>query len=317
MAVADPDLDQFRYDLAELIGVPVREVGMLPDRDHLEGGGYHCGRKDLISIGRYHPPAAANVGSGLEDYSARQLRDRLALDDRAAAVDEPDGWGNGGNTAWIRSNNMILAQMQKADPALAALRAMNFTPDGFLKRRYDTLHPEAGVIPSLDTVRWHTHWEFWRNTLGTAVLRRTLNRLLVIIRAAIEGRPVPPEDEEDDVGASFGPIEIKQEGITSLTIPPVEAGTADPRPAWINFCNATGDKPYRVRVWYSTGSPNVWAPLAGDGWLNGERTIQGGERVSVQLPKGVGGLDVRRRAIDGFVYPGHLTLAIERGAVRR
>jgi hypothetical protein len=160
MAVADPDLDRFRHDLASAIGVSVSEVGMLPDESHKKGGGYHCGRKDLISIGKFHPPAAAHVGSSTEDYSARQLGDRNALTDTCCAVDEPDGWGNGGNTAWIRANNMILSQMQAGDPALGALRAMNFTPDGKVRRRYDTNSPSAGVIVSTDTVLWHTHWEF-------------------------------------------------------------------------------------------------------------------------------------------------------------
>src|SRR4051812_21679588 len=279
MAVADPDLDRFRHDLAAIIGVPVSDVGMLPDEEHLEGGGYHCGRRDLLSIGKLHLPAVAHVGSGTEDYSVRQLRDRNAVDDRASAVDEPDGWGNGGNAAWIRSNNMILAGMQQADPALAALRGMNFTPDGKVKRRFDTNSRSAGVIASTDTVLWHTHWEFWRDTLGTPVLRRTLARLLTITRAAIGGQPPPAgNDEEDERGASFGPITIEREGIPSLTIPPVLGGIADPRRVWINFCNATSDAQYSLRVFYSTGLANNWAPLPG--WKDGIKTLRGGERES-------------------------------------
>lgn len=326
MAVAHPDLDGFRHDLAELIGVPVSEVGMLPDQSHLQGGGYHCGRRDLISIGKFHTPELAHIGSATEDYSARQLRDRNALSDYACAVDEPDGWDNGGNAAWIKANNMILAQMQAGDPALAALRAMNFTPDGKVRRRYDTNSRGAGVIASTDTVLWHTHWEFWRDTLGTPGLRRTLARLLVITRAAIQGRPVPPEGEdEDDMGASFGPIDVQPEGrITSLTIPPVRAGAADPRAAWLNFHNDTGQD-YGLRIWYNSADEfEGFAPLPGTS--GGLLKLRSGQRWSQELPEGTSCLSVLRQAIDEHgnvvsptadlhAFAGHLTLAIERGPV--
>ncbi|WP_238013461.1 hypothetical protein KZZ52_23985 [Dactylosporangium sp. AC04546] len=190
MAVKSPDLDQFRRDAAAITGNPVADFGMLPDQDHLEGGGYHCGLTDLVRIGRFHPPRTANVGSSREDYSARQARDRNAIDDRSAAVDGPDNWPRGGRAAWIRHNNMIVAQMQARDPELGALRAVNFTPDGKVKRRYDSLHPEAGVIASTDTVLWHTHYEFWRDTLATPLMQRTLKRLLQIMRAAVANVPL-------------------------------------------------------------------------------------------------------------------------------
>jgi len=134
---------------------------------------------------------------------------------------------------------------------------------------------------------------------------------------AINGTAGGGQEDEDDMGASFGPIEIQREGITSLTIPPVQAGLADPRPAWLNLCNATGDEPYRLRIWVSKGAPNVWEPLKGDGWVNGERTMRGGERVGVELGKGTGGLDIRRVPVgaEKAPYAGHLTLAIERGRV--
>lgn len=121
--------------------------------------------------------------------------------------------------------------------------------------------------------------------------------------------------EDDDMGASFGPISIEREGITSLTIPPVLAGAADPRPAWLNLCNASGDQQYRLRIWYSKGTADAWKPLMGDGWVNGERTMRGGERVSVPLEPGTAGLDIRRLPVNGKVYAGHLTVAIERGPV--
>lgn len=340
MAVADPDLDRFRHDLAALIGVPVSDVGMLPDEDHLEGGGYHCGRKDLVKIGKFHPPAAAHIGSGTEDYSVRQLRDRNTVDERAAAVDEPDGWGHGGNTAWVKSNNMILAAMQSGDAGLAALRAMNFTPDGKVKRRYDTNSRSAGVIASTDTVLWHTHWEFWRDTLGTPVLKRTLARLLVIIRAAIEGRPVPLEGNDDDMGATvigrdinrWDPNGVKNQ-VQNINTGIVDGGAADDRKAWFNVCNDTFGEPYALRLFTTTGDGSYQefkldsAVKDGVKYLGGGiNLIRSGVRASAMVPAGTTDISAARMVIraDGSIvwpspgekpYDGHLGYSIERGAV--
>lgn len=339
MAVADPDLDRFRHDLAALIGVPVSEVGMLPDEDHLQGGGYHCGRADLRKIGKFHLPVLAYVGSSGEDYSVRQLRDRNAVDDHSAAVDVPDGWGHGGNAAWIRANNMVLSLMQAGDPELAALRAMNFTPDGKVKRRYDTNSRGAGVIASTDTVLWHTHWEFWRDTLGTAVLRRTLARLLVIVKAAIEGWLLPSEEgDDDDMGATFIAGRINPPGqITNINVGIVQGGTADPREAWLSFTN-DGPGDYALRVVWTSGDNNYKA-LEFAGGTDDPKTkpvnngyagtvFHKGWRGWVTLPAGCVAISVTRAAIgpDGKAtgpsekFPAadwEIGYAIERGPVKR
>ncbi|WP_433049152.1 hypothetical protein [Dactylosporangium sp. CS-033363] len=132
------------------------------------------------------------------------------------------------------------------------------------------------------------------------------------------------EEDDDDMGASLGPINIEREGITSLTIPPVQAGAADPRSAWLNFCNDTGVA-YGLRVWYSTGNEN-FAPFPGTS--NGLLAVRSGQRWSQEIPAGTACLSILRQAIDpdGNIvnptaeyraYPGHLTLVIERGPVRR
>lgn len=339
MAVADPYLDAFRYDLAAVIGCPVRDVGMLPDEDHLESGGYHCGLNDLVSIGRFHFPRTANIGSSTEDYSARQERDRRAIDQRAAAVDTPDDWPNGGRAAWIRWNNMIVAQLQAGDPALAALRGINFTPDGELRRRYDTLHAEAGVIPSTDTVRWHTHLEFWRDLLGSVACRRALARLLQLARAAIEGRPVPPEGE-DEMGATYigGVIdewdpEVLSPQTTNVPVGIVRGGAADPRPGWLDIVNDTFGVPYALRVMASTGyggfqavKMNLVKPEAGTVYDGGLLVLKSGWRAWVELPKDTVLLSIARQGIGANgvpmwpsrefpAYRGSLGFAIERGAV--
>jgi hypothetical protein len=128
-------------------------------------------------------------------------------------------------------------------------------------------------------------------------------------------------EDEDDMGASFGPIDIQPEGITSLTLPPVQAGIADPRPAWLNFCNDTG-QPYGLRIWSTTGNEN-YSPYPGT--QGGQLVLRSGQRWSVQFPKGTSGLSIMRQAVkDGVAvtptkdlpaYSGHLTFAIERGRV--
>ncbi|GAA3304558.1 hypothetical protein GCM10020218_104360 [Dactylosporangium vinaceum] len=138
------------------------------------------------------------------------------------------------------------------------------------------------------------------------------------------GADVAGEEDDDDMGASFGPITIEREGLTSLTIPPVQGGAADPRSAWLNFCNDTG-QPYALRIWYSTGNEG-FSPFPGTN--GGLLAIRSGQRWSQEIPAGTACLSILRQAIDpdGNIVPpsadfrafaGHLTCAIERGAVIR
>jgi hypothetical protein len=132
-------------------------------------------------------------------------------------------------------------------------------------------------------------------------------------------------EDDDEMGASFGPIDIQPEGvITSLTIPPVQAGIADPRPAWLNFCNDTGQA-YGLRIWYTKGD-EAYAEFPGTD--KGQLVLRSGQRWGIEIPAGTGGLSILRQAVDKDghavapteelrAYAGHLTCAIERGAVKR
>jgi hypothetical protein len=134
------------------------------------------------------------------------------------------------------------------------------------------------------------------------------------------GAPAP-EVDDDEMGASFAPIEIKAEGFTSLCLPPVGGGDADPRLAWLTVCNDVFDaKEYALRLWWSKGD-GAWAPITGD---EGLIKLTSGTAFGSPLPTGLRVLSVLRMAVagDGSIvestsdlpaYGGHLTLCIERG----
>jgi hypothetical protein len=114
---------------------------------------------------------------------------------------------------------------------------------------------------------------------------------------------------EDDMGASFGPLEILPD-TTSLCIPPVSAGAADPRPAWLNICNDTFGQDYALRIFGSKGD-QTWQPVIGAGVV----VVKSGERVSMQLATGVAAVSIKRQPVEGVVYDGPLTCCFERGQV--
>jgi hypothetical protein len=142
----------------------------------------------------------------------------------------------------------------------------------------------------------------------------------------IGAKAVESMEDDEDMGASFGPIPIEREGYTSLTLPPVNAGVADPRQTWLNVCNDVGATPvYGLRVWYTPGNES-WAPLPGTN--GGLLALRSGQRFSQQLPDNTACVSISRQAIDGDgnvvvpsealpAYAGHLTCAFERGPVRR
>lgn len=180
------DIGAFRTGtVIPLTGLQGNDVGIAPDEAHLAGGGYHVGCQDIQRIGKWNT-----------DYSTRQDRDRLAGTNVASALDIGDDWPRGGRPAWLRFNNLLVALLRGGDPALAALRAVNFSPDGTSRKRYDSFNPSQGVINSTDSVTIHTHVEFWRNTAGTPARARALARIGQVIDAAIRNVPVPSEGDD-------------------------------------------------------------------------------------------------------------------------
>lgn len=151
--------------------------------------------------------------------------------------------------------------------------------------------------------------------------------------------PAGAKEDDDDMGQSFAGIAVQVEGFTSFAMPPANEGAADPRPAWVNAANDTGGADYGLRFWYDRGKG--WEPLAaaainrdhgnyqsvkGDA---GRFRLASGERLSAGLPDGTYVLSVTRVALgtsgefldaptdEHPVFSGHLTIAVERGPVKR
>jgi hypothetical protein len=187
MSTIAPDVDSHLDRMAALTGNPRGNFGSQADESHLTSGGYHCGGLDLRRINAV----------GNDDYSIRQPRDRAFYNwetghgsNLASAIDYDDDWAKGGRAAWLRFNNMLRAQLGAKDPALAAIRGMNYSPNGTTKRRFDCL--TGNETSTSDTVTWHTHVEWWRDTVGKAIRETGLARVEQIAVAAINNTALPP-----------------------------------------------------------------------------------------------------------------------------
>lgn len=209
MGDAPQSLLTTRSHMSAITGSPLGDIGIDPDPSHLSSGGYHCGALDLRSINAV----------GNDDYSIRQPRDRNQYNydvahgiNYASAMDYPDDWPKGGRAAWIRFNNILRAQLGAKDPMLRAIRGINYTPDGTIKRRFDCL--TGSEYSSTDTVTWHTHIEWWRDTINDVQARDdATTRLCQIARAAIANVPLSTI--------------IKQDAAPAVTAPPIYHSAED------------------------------------------------------------------------------------------
>jgi hypothetical protein len=177
---APGDLLGFRARVQQETGLGPNDVGIVGNGAHRKTGGYHEGKDVLVANGLWS-----------RDYSVRLTRDRNAATNRASAVDVGCGWRQG-RAAWIRWNNLLVAALHHGDPALRAVRAVNYSPDGTAKRRTDR---EAGfsVVPTTDTVTVHTHIEFYRDTEGDR--QAALDRIVALIQQAASGDDMATIDD--------------------------------------------------------------------------------------------------------------------------
>jgi hypothetical protein len=127
----------------------------------------------------------------------------------------------------------------------------------------------------------------------------------------IGGVQAAADTEEDDMGQSFGPVQLEQ-GTTSLVIPPVQAGVADPRRVWLNIGGDLGDDKAAVRVWASDGEGN-WSPVSAIG-PDGVGQLTNGKVISAELAKGVRLISITRVPATGAtaVFPRSLSACFER-----
>jgi hypothetical protein len=312
------DLKSHRERMMAKTGLQGDEYGIAPDERHKSGGGYHCGVKDCQNIGKFHPPATSHVGSSTEDYSVRQLRDRAVggnfSPNAASAEDIGRGWRNGGSAAWIRFNNLLVKQLQKGDPALRAVREVNFSPNGSARKRWDALHPNDGpngdgIINSTDSSDTHTHVGFFRDTEGTTARAAALTRIEQITDVAIHGGQLNDTEEDDDMGQTLQgqvPAYTEDEHGNPLgyTIAPgiIAAGAANPRDGWLNFIGDGYGGQFAIRVMYTGGVPDAkgnvgwFAPPEGKGSSNFK--FASGQRLNFAIPAGVCGISVMRMAVN-------------------
>lgn len=176
MTNAPGDLLGLRSTLQTLTGLSAVDVGIVGDAAHARSGGYHIGRSGL---------QAAGVWS--TDYSVRLQRDRNGCTESASAVDVGAGWRQGRAT-WLKWNNLLANALRANDPALTAVRAINYSPNGTLKWRIDR---EYGwrTDSSADTVDIHTHIEWYRDTEGRR--QQSLDRIAALAQQAITGQVAP------------------------------------------------------------------------------------------------------------------------------
>lgn len=173
MTTAPADLITLRSFIMSRTGLSAFSVGIVGDTSHAATGGYHEGKTDLINAGVYNT-----------DYSVRLPRDRAGLTESASAMDIGYAWPHGGTKAWLAFNNALVSLLHAGDPALSAIRAVNYTPDGSRKFRTDR-EADWSVVNSSDTVDVHTHIEWYRDTEATASRQASIDRIDDLILHAL------------------------------------------------------------------------------------------------------------------------------------
>lgn len=178
MTNAPADLLNHRADFMNVTGLTnPADVGIVGDAAHAARGGYHMGKPEV------------SAGS---DYSTTLQRDQIGLTTSASAVDYGDDWPHGGRTAWLRFNNAFAAALKANTPELAAVRAINYSPDGITKKRIDRQN-DWHDQQTTDSVTIHTHTEFYRDTEGHRTI--ALDYITRLAQTAITGGSMTVQDD--------------------------------------------------------------------------------------------------------------------------
>lgn len=305
MTYTPQDLENIRQEFRRITGLPAVSLGI----QHFspQGGGYHEGR-DLLAAQDRAP------GQPIFEYSVDESsRDFDGLTGAASAIDRGDWWGhiNGREVSMRGLSAFLVDRMRANDLRARDLREVIYSPDGNEVKRYDRL----GVRTTGDiSHRTHGHDSFFRDSEGRRDLSDNYYGLIQEYFYGINRTTT----EEEEMGASYPPMDIKVDGPTSLNICPVEAGVADPREAWLNVCNDTYGKQYALRVYYGTGDGRLY-PLALQGAVKDEDRegvylFSSGQRAYGRLPKNTSVISLQRVGIRTEAeYRDHLTCVVERG----
>lgn len=318
MTTAPADLKVVQQYAHDITGQDWNSLGIIHTQP--QGGGYHEGQ-DLLALANRAPgPSYAYSDYSYADARAvssngigRDLANSttLAGDPNAASAFD----FGGGFARFHEFSNWLVGRCVARDPRAGDIREVIYTPDGSVVRRWDATgrQPNSGDSTHLS----HTHISFFRDSNGR---RDRMDNFLGLLKEFFEGITQPPaQQEDDDMGASFGPLEIPVTGRGSFNIPPVQAGSADPRPAWLNIGNSLeGASSYGLRIAAFTDagpvSANVGSQVGTDAF---NRRLNSNTRYSFTLPKGTYLLEISRISADGTAapYDGHLTFCVERGPV--
>jgi len=241
--------------------------------------GYHRSRKWILldPDSRY----------GTSDYSVQTSRDNGGDEDWNRAFDfVPGVWGTQENRRrMIEITTRVYNAAKARDPRLKNMREFAGTLDG---KNVITFNCADGSHKSPFDI---THLDHCHGSMYTDTADADHNGIVDIMLG-----------EDDDMGASqLGPFQLNADQ-TALTLPPVEAGIADPRQVWLNVGADSYGHLYALRIWASNGDGHWFAVdsknAADTQRADGLYKIDNGVALSIQLTKGVRILTISRKAID-------------------
>jgi hypothetical protein len=131
--------------------------GIVPDRDHLKKGGYHCSRQDQPSDG---------------NYSVIRPDDKGGPDDASAAIDMTM------NAADMRlcTSRLVVVYGNPDDPRRKYINAFNGTTNNRSAQRWD-VYARKIKAATADHL-WHVHLEIRRRYVSSATAMRAILSIL-------------------------------------------------------------------------------------------------------------------------------------------
>jgi len=295
--------------LKQAYGVGADNFGCKGNEYHYSG--YHRSRNFLLY---------SDSGNG-GDYSTQGSKNQGGNGDNCCGWDlTPGVWGTSDNRRkMIEITKRLRAAARANDPRLAAYYEFAGTEDG---SHVVTFYAQGGEAkdPFDSSHLDHVHGSKFRSMADND--DTGVGDIILGIGGV---------GEDDEMGSTYiggiVPFDANPDDPFNVNVGIVEAGIADPRPAWLEFTN-DGPGDYAVRVVWTTGD-NVYhtlnfADVVGNFGYDGT-VFKKGVRGWVQLPDACVSLAMYRKAVkDGRPVPPttdnpikgrYVGFAIERGAV--